>query len=106
MKRWKVALVSAGLLGCFFTVVETAKAEEGTWQGKTYLKADGKPATKQWLFDQTHQNWFYLKDNGQRAENGWLTVGGKDYYFNEAGKLATKTWIGQYYVTESGAKAT
>ena len=105
MKRWKVALVSAGLLGCFFTVVETAKAEEGTWQGKTYLKADGKPATKQWLFDQTHQNWFYLKDNGQRAENGWLTVGGKDYYFNEAGKLATKTWVGQYYVTESGAKA-
>ena len=105
MKRWKVALVSAGLLGCFFTVVETAKAEEGTWQGKTYLKADGKPATKQWLFDQTHQNWFYLKDNGQRAENGWLTVAGKDYYFNEAGKLATKTWVGQYYVTESGAKA-
>ena len=105
MKRWKVALVSAGLLGCFFTVVETAKAEEGSWQGKTYLKADGKPATKQWLFDQTHQNWFYLKDNGQRAENGWLTVGGKDYYFNEAGKLATKTWVGQYYVTESGAKA-
>ena len=105
MKRWKVALVSAGLLGCFFTVVETAKAEEGTWQGKTYLKADGKPATKQWLFDQTHQNWFYLKDDGQRAENGWLTVGGKDYYFNEAGKLATKTWVGQYYVTESGAKA-
>ena len=31
MKRWKVALVSAGLLGCFFTVVETAKAEEGVW---------------------------------------------------------------------------
>ena len=28
MKRWKVALVSVGLLGCFFTVVETAKAEE------------------------------------------------------------------------------
>ena len=105
MKRWKVALVSAGLLGCFFTVVETAKAEEGTWQGKTYLKSDGKPATKQWLFDQTHQNWFYLKEDGQRAENGWLTVAGKDYYFNEAGKLATKTWIGQYYVTESGAKA-
>lgn len=105
MKRWKVALVSAGLLGCFFTVVETAKAEEGTWQGKTYLKADGKPATKQWLFDQTHQKWFYLKEDGQRAENGWLTVAGKDYYFNEAGKLATKTWVGQYYVTESGAKA-
>ena len=105
MKRWKVALVSAGLLGCFFTVVETAKAEEGTWQGKTYLKADGKPVTNQWIFDQTYQNWFYLKADGQRAENGWLTVDGKDYYFNEAGKLATKTWIGQYYVTESGAKA-
>lgn len=29
MKRWKVALVSAGLLGCFFTVLETAKAEIG-----------------------------------------------------------------------------
>jgi len=105
MKRWKVALVSASLLGCFFTVVETAKAEEGTWQGKTYLKADGKPATNQWIYDQTYQNWFYLKEDGQRAENGWLTVAGKDYYFNEAGKLATKTWIGQYYVTESGAKA-
>ena len=105
MKRWKVALVSASLLGCFFTVVETARAEEGTWQGKTYLKADGKPATNQWIFDQTQQAWFYLTADGNRAENGWLTVGGKDYYFNEAGKLATKTWVGQYYVTESGAKA-
>lgn len=105
MKRWKVALVSAGLLGCFFTVVETAKAEEGTWLGKTYLKADGKPATNQWIYDQTQQAWFYLTADGNRAENGWLTVGGKDYYFNEAGKLATKTWVGQYYVTESGAKA-
>ena len=105
MKRWKVALVSAGLLGCFFTVVETAKAEEGTWQGKTYLKADGKPVTNQWIFDQTYQNWFYLKADGQRAENGWLTVDGKDYYFNETGKLATKAWINQYYVAESGAKA-
>ena len=104
MKRWKVALVSAGLLGCFFTVVETAKAEEGTWQGKTYLKADGKPATKQWLFDQTHQNWFYLKDDGQRAENGWLTVAGKDYYFDANGILATNTWVNQYYVNSSGAK--
>lgn len=104
MKRWKVALVSAGLLGCFFTVVETAKAEEGTWQGKTYLKANGKPVTNQWIFDQTYQNWFYLKAGGQRAENGWLTVGGKDYYFNETGKLATKAWINQYYVAESGAR--
>ena len=104
MKRWKVALVSAGLLGCFFTVVETAKAEEGTWQGKTYLKADGKPVTNQWIFDQTYQNWFYLKADGQRAENGWLTVDGKDYYFNETGKLATKAWINQYYVAESGAR--
>ena len=104
MKRWKVALVSAGLLGCFFTVVETAKADEGTWKGKTYLKADGKQVTNQWIFDQTYQNWFYLKADGQRAENGWLTVGGKDYYFNEAGKLATKTWINQYYVAESGTK--
>ena len=105
MKRWKVALVSAGLLGCFFTVVETAKAEEGSWQGKTYLKADGKPATNQWIYDQTQQAWFYLTADGNRAENGWLTVAGKDYYFNETGKLATKTWVGQYYVTESGAKA-
>lgn len=104
MKRWKVALVSAGLLGCFFTVLETAKADEGTWKGKTYLKADGKQVTNQWIFDQTYQNWFYLKADGQRAENGWLTVGGKDYYFNETGKLATKTWINQYYVAESGAR--
>lgn len=105
MKRWKVALVSAGLLGCFFTVVETAKAEEGTWQGKTYLKADGKPATKQWLFDQTHQKWFYLKEDGQRAENGWLTVAGKDYYFDANGILATNTWVNQYYVNANGVKA-
>ena len=104
MKRWKVALVSAGLLGCFFTVLETAKADEGTWKGKTYLKADGKQVTNQWIFDQTYQNWFYLKADGKRAENGWLTVGGKDYYFNETGKLATKTWINQYYVAESGAR--
>ena len=104
MKRWKVALVSAGLLGCFFTVLETAKADEGTWKGKTYLKADGKQVTNQWIFDQTYQNWFYLKADGQRAENGWLTVDGQDYYFNETGELATKAWINQYYVAESGAR--
>ena len=72
---------------------------------KTYLKADGKPATKQWLFDQTHQKWFYLKEDGQRAENGWLTVAGKDYYFDANGILATNTWVNQYYVNANGAKA-
>ncbi len=65
-----------------------SKSRRGTRQGKTYLKS--RRGNQQPSNGLTKRIRTGLKDNGQRAENGWLTVGGKDYYFNEAGKLTTK----------------
>ena len=61
MKRWKVALVSAGLLGCFFTVVETAKAEEGTWQGRPTSKQTGNQQPSNGFLTKRIRTGFILK---------------------------------------------
>ena len=105
MKRWKVVLLGTVLLGSFITVVENVKAEEGTWKGKSYIKANGKNAASEWLFNQHSQTWFYIKSDGSRAENGWFTINGKDYYFKSDGSLVTNGWVDKSYVTDSGAKA-
>ena len=33
---------------------------------------------------------------------GWQWIDGKCYYFEPGGTMATDTWIGNYYVDESG----
>ncbi len=81
MEKW--ASVSAGLLGCFSPVVETAK-QRGLGKERSTKQTGETSKLLMASFDQTHQNWFYLKImvNVQK----WLVdkVGGKDYYFNEA----------------------
>lgn len=84
-----------------------------------YLKNNGIMAVG-WL--KLGNKWYYLESSGAMASgwkyinghyyffsgegsmvNGWREIGKKWYYFDEySGKLATSTWIGNYYVNANG----
>ena len=103
----------------------SAMASDGTWQGKQYLKADGKQAANEWVFDDHYQSWFYIKEDANYAENEWLKQGddyfylksggymaksewiedkGVLYYLDQDGKMKRNTWLGASYVGATGAK--
>ena len=103
----------------------SAMASDGTWQGKQYLKADGKQAANEWVFDDHYQSWFYIKEDANYAENEWLKQGddyfylksggymaksewveekGAFYYLDQDGKMKRNAWLGTSYVGATGAK--
>ena len=120
----KVRFIFLALL--FFLVrPDSVMASDGTWQGKQYLKADGSPATNEWVFDAHYQSWFYIKEDANYAENEWLKQGddyfylksggymaksewvenkGVFYYLDQDGKMKRNAWLGTSYVGATGAK--
>ncbi|VLS49342.1 endo-beta-N-acetylglucosaminidase LytB [Streptococcus pneumoniae] len=120
----KVRFIFLALL--FFLVrPDSVMASDGTWQGKQYLKADGSPATNEWVFDAHYQSWFYIKEDANYAENEWLKQGddyfylksggymaksewiedkGAFYYLDQNGKMKRNAWVGTSYVGATGAK--
>ena len=109
----------------FLARPESAMASDGTWQGKQYLKADGKQAANEWVFDDHYQSWFYIKEDANYAENEWLKQGddyfylksggymaksewiedkGVLYYLDQDGKMKRNAWLGASYVGATGAK--
>ena len=44
---------------------------KNAWQGSYYLKADGKMAQSEWIYDSSYQAWYYLKSDGSYAKNAW-----------------------------------
>lgn len=77
------------------------------WQGDYYLKADGKMAEKEWIYDAEYQGWYYLQSDGSYAYSTWQG----DYYINSNGKMAMAEWIydknykAWYYLKGNGAYA-
>ena len=73
---------------------------KNAWQGSYYLKADGKMAQSEWVYDATYQAWYYLKSDGSYARNAWQG----NYYLKSAGKMAVNEWVdgGRYYVDTTG----
>ena len=63
-------------------------------------------AKKKWIFDNQYNSYFYLKADGKYAEKEWIQDGGKWYYLLSGGYLATRQWIGDYFVNGSGAMMT
>lgn len=45
--------------------------------------------------------WYYMNGSGA-MQTGWLHHGNNWYYLDASGAMATNTWIGNYYVNESG----
>ena len=77
------------------------------WQGDYYLKADGKMAEKEWIYDADYQGWYYLQSDGSYAYSTWQG----DYYINPNGKMAMAEWIydknykAWYYLKGNGSYA-
>ena len=97
---------------------------ENAWQGSYYLKADGKMAQSEWIYDSSYQAWYYLKSDGSYAKNAWqgayyLKSNGKMaqgewvydssyqawYYLKSDGSYAYSTWQGNYYLKSDGKMA-
>ncbi|HEU5497284.1 TPA: N-acetylmuramoyl-L-alanine amidase family protein [Streptococcus pneumoniae] len=73
---------------------------KNAWQGSYYLKADGKMAQSEWIYDSSYQAWYYLKSDGSYAKNAWQG----NYYLKSDGKMAVNEWVdgGRYYVGADG----
>ena len=76
------------------------------WQGNHYLNAQGVMVQNELIYDSTYSAYFYLKSDGSYANEQWLKIDGKWYYFKKWGYMAKDEWHGNYYLTESGAMAT
>lgn len=73
---------------------------KNAWQGSYYLKADGKMAQSEWVYDSSYQAWYYLKSDGSYAYSTWQG----NYYLKSDGKMAVNEWVdgGRYYVGDDG----
>ena len=56
----------------FWYFYQNQKPVMKQWQGNYYLKADGKMAEKEWIYDPDYQGWYYLKAYGTYAHSAWL----------------------------------
>ena len=97
---------------------------KNAWQGIYYLKADGKMAQSEWIYDSSYQAWYYLKSDGSYAYSTWqgnyyLKSDGKMaqgewaydssyqawYYLKSDGSYARNAWQGNYYLKSDGKMA-
>ena len=80
---------------------------KNAWQGSYYLKADGKMAQSEWIYDSSYQAWYYLKSDGSYAYSTWQG----NYYLKSDGKMAKGEWVydssyqAWYYLTSDGSYA-
>ena len=80
---------------------------KNAWQGSYYLKADGKMAQSEWIYDDSYQTWYYLKSDGSYAYSAWQG----NYYLKSDGKMAINEWVydssyqAWYYLTSDGSYA-
>ena len=80
---------------------------KNTWQGSYYLKADGKMAQSEWIYDDSYQAWYYLKSDGSYAYSAWQG----NYYLKSDGKMAKGEWVydssyqAWYYLKSDGSYA-
>ncbi|VQC07981.1 choline binding protein [Streptococcus pneumoniae] len=80
---------------------------KNAWQGSYYLKADGKMAQSEWVYDSSYQAWYYLKSDGKMAKGEWIYDDSYQawYYLTSDGSYAYSTWQGNYYLKSDGKMA-
>ncbi|COG60116.1 N-acetylmuramoyl-L-alanine amidase family protein [Streptococcus pneumoniae] len=80
---------------------------KNAWQGNYYLKADGKMAQSEWIYDSSYQAWYYLKSDGSYARNAWQGNYSYQawYYLKSDGSYARNAWQGNYYLKSDGKMA-
>ena len=73
------------------------------WQNisdKWYYFRNSGAMTTGWLSYNNY--WYYMNDSGA-MQTGWKEISGKWYYFDGSGKMLTNQYVGNYYVSSSGA---
>ena len=128
MKKKLLVLVMSAFMamGSIFSPLGTVKTEAATWiknnVGWWWQEDNGSYPVSTWkqiggtwyAFDQRGymrtgwywdgSNWYYLGGtNDGDMKTGWQKVNGVWYYMYGDGKMAANTWIGDYWVDESGA---
>ena len=82
-------------------------AYAGQWRsdayGWGYQENNGSYPRNQWR--QLDNTWYYFDGNGYMV-TGWQLINGEWYFFYDDGYMAANEWIGDYYLTGSGAMAT
>ena len=84
-----------------------------TWIGDWYVDDSGawiegkkKVFEEGWI--NTNGLWWYQYEDGSYAKSGWKAIGGKEYYFDDAGWMQVG-WLKQngtwYYLNSDGSKA-
>ena len=93
--------------GAWYYFDENGNSVKNAWQGSYYLKADGKMAQSEWIYDDSYQAWYYLKSDGSYARNAWQG----NYYLKSDGKMAKGEWVydatyqAWYYLKSDGSYA-
>ena len=70
---------------------------KNAWIGAYYLGSDGVMYTNTFTPDG-----YYVGADGAYLRNQKITVDGKEYYLNAAGKVAKNQWVGDYYLNSAG----
>ena len=47
----------------------------------------------------------YYFDESGAMQTGWQVINGSDYYFASSGAMVTNAWVGNYYLKEDGVMA-
>ena len=71
---------------------------KNTWIGAYYLGSDGVMMSNSFTPDG-----YYVGADGAYLRNQKITVDGKEYYLNSAGKVAKNQWGGDYYLNGAGS---
>ena len=71
---------------------------KNAWIGAYYLGSDGVMYTNTFTPDG-----YYVGVDGAYLRNQKITVDGKEYYLNSAGKVAKNQWVGDYYLNSAGS---
>ena len=91
--------------GAWYYFDENGNSVKNAWQGSYYLKADGKMAQSEWIYDSSYQAWYYLKSDGSYAYSTWQG----NYYLKSDGKMAINEWVydatyqAWYYLKSDGS---
>ena len=79
-----------------YFIKEDGSKATSSWIDRSYVDKDGKKVIASFIYDENYKSYFYLKADGNYAENQWLEIGGKWYYFKEWGYMAKSEWKGNY----------
>ncbi|MDO5100970.1 MAG: N-acetylmuramoyl-L-alanine amidase [Eubacteriales bacterium] len=76
----------------WYYILSNGDYQRGGWRSGYYLLADGKMAESRWIWDDTDQEWYYVKADGLYARSEMIDYSGSFYYLGADGRMAREYW--------------